>query len=88
MKGLCDILSDILYKSVCYWFSFKLPRIVERQCKCVPTTNMKSFINVGNMYSGYNLKTTKSLDCAYIGMYGNYIEYNRLFNDRERKIDR
>ena len=54
------LFSDFLYKSICYGYSFELPRLVE--AIQTNTHNIRFYKEVG-----CNLKTTKLLDCALIG---------------------
>ena len=60
--------SDFLYKSICCWYSFELHRLIIIQ---MGTHNICLYKDVDKKYTGCNLKTMASLDCAVRGVFGN-----------------
>ena len=58
--------SDFHYKIICCGYSFGLPRQIDTIQ--MATHNICLYKSVHKKYIGCNLKTTKALDCALIGV--------------------
>ena len=58
--------SDFLYKGICCGYSFELHQQVD--AIQMGTHNICLYKEVDKKYTGCNLKTTKLLDCALIGV--------------------
>ena len=58
--------SDFLYKGICCGYSFELHRQVDAIQMSIH--NICLYKEVKKKYTGCNLKTTKFLDCALIGV--------------------
>ena len=71
-----QFLSDFLYKSICCGYPFELHRQGDAIQK--GTHNICLYKEVNKMHTGCNLKTTKLLDCALIGVCA-VIRSNRVF---------
>ena len=69
-KNLFDddyaIFSDFLYKGICCGYSFELHRQVD--AIQMSTHNISLYKEVNKRYTDCQLKTTKFLDCALIGL--------------------
>ena len=64
---LTKFCSDFLYKSICCWYSFELPQLVE--AIQMSTNNIPFCKEVDkSTLVVISLKTTKSLDCVLIGI--------------------
>ena len=59
-------LSDFLYKSICYGYSFELHQLVD--AIQMGTHNICLYKEVDKKNTSYNLKTKKLLDYALIGV--------------------
>ena len=72
-------LSDFLYKSICCGYPFELHRQVD--AIQIGAHNICRYKEIDKKYTGCNLKTTKMLDCALIGVCA-VIRSNTVYLDK------
>ena len=68
INALCTLVFQIrkLLVSICCWYSFELPRLVEAIQMC--TNNICLYEEVDKSNLGCNLKSKKLIDCGLTGL--------------------